>query len=113
MGKKEPREFLPLTEANFHILIALASPNHGYGIMKGSEELSGGQVRIGPGTLYAALASLLQEGLIERVGTDDGEERRKTYALTAQGREVVAAEIERMESLAAIGKAALATSKRS
>lgn len=103
---------LPLTEATYCILAALATPQHGYGIMRCVVEASGGFVQIGPGTLYGALAKLQGLGLIERAGEDrqaagPHEERRKTYALTPLGRDVVRLESERLERMARIGRAAM------
>ena len=50
MSEKET----PLTEAFFYILLALRKPNHGYGVIQEIEELTGGRVVLGPGTLYGA-----------------------------------------------------------
>ena len=51
MGKKVE----PLTESYFYILLCLANgPNHGYGIMQRTKELSAGEVKIGSGTMYGA-----------------------------------------------------------
>ena len=49
---------LALTEATYYILLSLFSPQHGYGIMQQTEELSGGRVRLAAGTLYGALKGL-------------------------------------------------------
>ena len=98
---------LPLTEATFYVLVSLVEPRHGYGIMQNVAALTGGAVRVGPGTLYGALTNLLKQGLIERAGDDDAEgERRKVYALTAHGRAVVLLECERLETMARTARAA-------
>lgn len=49
-------KYLPLTEATYYILISLAEPLHGCGIMQNVTELSQGKVRLGPGTLYGRSA---------------------------------------------------------
>ncbi|QHT63694.1 helix-turn-helix transcriptional regulator [Paenibacillus lycopersici] len=97
---------LPLTEAFYYILIALyAKPSHGYGIMQDAEEMSGGRVKLGAGTLYTALNTLLGKGLIEHYPVPDGTDpRRKMYAVTVDGKQVVAAELERLEELLAAGR---------
>jgi DNA-binding PadR family transcriptional regulator len=101
------RRALPLTEATYYVLVSLIEPRHGYGIMQNVAALTGGAVRIGPGTLYGALTNLLKQGLIERAGDEDSEgERRKVYGLTALGRSVVLLECERLETMARIGRAA-------
>ena len=64
------------------ILISLADqPRHGYAMMEDIAEFS--STRIGPGTLYGAIARLEERGLIEAVPTDD---RRQPYRLTPDGR---------------------------
>jgi DNA-binding PadR family transcriptional regulator len=101
------RRALPLTEATYYVLVSLVEPRHGYSIMQNVAALTGGEVRIGPGTLYGALNNLLKQGLIERSGDEETEgERRKTYGLTPLGRSIVLLECERVETLARIGRAA-------
>ena len=55
----------PLTEAVYYILLALRTPNHGYGIIQDVLEMTDGRVNLGPGTLYGAINSLLEKGWIE------------------------------------------------
>lgn len=99
---------LPLTEATFCILAALAEPRHGYAVMQWTAEATGGRVKLGPGTLYGALTSLLERGLILPAGEGgEGGERRKVYILTHAGRTVLEAETLRLESTARIGRQAL------
>ena len=95
---------LPLSEAFYCILLALAEPLHGYGIMQKVETGSAGAVRIGPGTLYGALTALEKEKLITRF---DEVERRKRYALTEKGRGVLAAELARLRMLTRLGDTVL------
>lgn len=92
-----------LTEAVYYILLSLWSPRHGYGIMQEAERLSGGRVRLAAGTLYGALNNLLSKGYIEAIpGSDDS--RRKDYALTRAGKQVLIAEYERLRQLVANGE---------
>ncbi len=88
----------PLTETVFYTLLALSSPLHGYGIMQYVSELSAGRVNIGAGTLYAALASLVEKGWIAPL-TANAEDRKKQYVITEAGREVVRRETARLEEL--------------
>ena len=79
---------------------------HGYAILKDVEELSGGKIRLSTGTLYSALGRLLDQGLIQRVPNDEGENTRpglprKAYVLTENGRRVLEAETTRLQSLVA------------
>ncbi len=63
------------------ILASLASgPRHGYAMIEDIEQATG--TRLGPGTLYGALARLEHRGLIEPLESAD---RRRPYRLTAAG----------------------------
>lgn len=98
----------PLTPLSLELLIALADgAMHGYALMKAVEEQSGGRVRAGTGTLYAALGRMMEEGLIgeaEQVADGHEDPRRKYYALTAQGRAAVRAESRRLEEVLALAR---------
>ena len=96
------RRTTPLTEASFYILISLAEPLHGYGVMQKVMELSRNRVQLGPGTLYGALTNLVSQGLIEAVDGVGGE-RKKLYQLTEDGRLVAEHEVRRMEELSRHG----------
>lgn len=90
-----------LTEAVYYILLALVKPMHGYGIMQQTAALSNGRVRLSAGTLYGALASLLDKGWIEQL-PDDG--RKKDYRITAAGRKVLEQELLRLAELLENGR---------
>lgn len=101
-----PDQFLPLTPAAFHILLALAyEEKHGYAIMQEVEAISDGQVKIGPGTLYGTIKRTLTDGLIEeseeRPDPALDDQRRRYYRLTGRGRAVLRAEAERLAQLVA------------
>lgn len=104
-----PQPVTPLTEASYYIMISLVTPLHGYAVMQKVQSLSGGRVRLGPGTLYGALANLHAAGLIEMAQQDETDNRRKTYVITQHGRQVIEAEIERLEEMIAHGKAMLSS----
>lgn len=103
MGKQdEVKEFLPLSPAELHILLALAGEDlHGYGIMLEVARQSNDQYRLGPGTLYDNLKKLMIQGCVEEVQkrAAGGDSRRRYYRLTAQGRRVLAAEVARLETV--------------
>lgn len=106
---RDPRDLLPLTPAVFHILLSLVDgERHGYAIMREVEERTGGEVRLGPGTLYGAIKRLLEQGVVEelelRSAEDAADERRRYYRLTSFGRRVVAAEAERLERLVRLAR---------
>jgi DNA-binding PadR family transcriptional regulator len=99
----------PLTPAVFYILLALASgEKHGYGIMKRVDHDSHGQVKMGSGTLYGSIKRMLAAALIEeageRVDPHLGEERRRYYRLTEQGRQTFASELARYSEVVALAR---------
>jgi DNA-binding PadR family transcriptional regulator len=101
---RAPEQFLPLTPAVFHILVALGDGEaHGYAIMQAVTQKSTGTVRLGAGTLYGAINRLLQDGLIEeseeRPDPEMDDSRRRYYRLTDFGGRVLAAETKRMADL--------------
>jgi DNA-binding PadR family transcriptional regulator len=103
MDRFRPDSFLPLTPVAFEILLALADgEQHGYSIMREVERRSLGTVKLHPGTLYRALARLLESGLIEeldqRPQPDQDDERRRYYQLTTRGIAVARAEAQRLSS---------------
>jgi len=64
------RKLHPLPSAAFHILLSLVDEElHGNGIMRQVEQQTDGRMRLGPGTLYSSIQSLLEEKFIEEVGT--------------------------------------------
>ena len=98
------QENLPLTEATFFIMLALApAPKHGYAIMKDVTGLSNGRIQLSTSTLYGALKRFLEANWIERVDeVDNGVENgrvRKAYTLTQLGWRILDAEVDRMETL--------------
>jgi DNA-binding PadR family transcriptional regulator len=105
MSKRDPLELLPLTPAMFYVLVALADGEiHGYQILKDVEQLTGGEVRLSTGTLYGIIKRLLNDGLIRESSGTSEDERRRSYELTAFGRDVARAEAARLEHTLAIAK---------
>ena len=90
-----------LTEAVYYILLVLVEPMHGYGIMQQTAALSNDRVRLSAGTLYGALASLLEKGWIEQL-PEEG--RKKDYRITLAGREVLEQELSRLAELLENGR---------
>ncbi|MEK8126563.1 PadR family transcriptional regulator [Paenibacillus filicis] len=107
MSRNNSLQMDQLTDSAYYILLALLSPKHGYSIMKYIEELTDGEVKIGPATLYTLVKKMLDAGLI--VMDEDEDPRRKTYRLTVKGKSVVTLEIERRFRMAQHGKLALQT----
>ncbi len=103
-AERDPALLVPLTPAVFHILLALAGGEcHGYGIMLEVERLTGGRIRLGPGTLYRSIQRMLVDGLIEETGGASGpsleDERRRVYRLSPLGRRVAREEARRLAVL--------------
>lgn len=89
-----------LTEPMYYVLLSLTQERHGYGIMQYTEELTGGRVRLGAGTLYTLLARFESEGLLRATRE---EEKRKYYLLTDAGRSTLEDEFERLRRQVADG----------
>src|SRR5262245_31151085 len=103
MDRFRPASVPRLTPVAFDVMPALAAgAQHGYSILREVERRSHGAVTLHPGTLYRALARLLESGLIgeldERPDPQHDDERRRYYQLTERGIAVARAEAERLES---------------
>lgn len=110
----EPQSFLPLSPAVLHILLAVADDRngkHGYAVAREVEELTDGQVTMGPGTLYGSIQRMLDSGLIEDVPrvarksrAPDDDERRRYYRVTSLGRRVLSLELTRLAAIVAVAR---------
>lgn len=98
MPFKPSDALLPLTPISFEILLALMGGElHGYAILQAVEARLAGRLPLRTGTMYRALARLMDEALIERTGgTDDEDPRRRYYRITAHGRATAKAEARRL-----------------
>jgi DNA-binding PadR family transcriptional regulator len=99
----------PMQEPTFLILTALMpKPLHGYALIAEVETVSGGRVRLRVGTLYAALDRLTDEGLVEVESEEVVRGRlRRTYRVTGDGEQALAAEVDRMAALTRKARARL------
>jgi DNA-binding PadR family transcriptional regulator len=90
----------PVHETTFLILTALAAgAQHGYGIITDVAEISERRVKLGAGTLYAALERLTGEGLIEVDHEEVVDSRlRRYYRLTSEGAQRLVDEATRLRS---------------
>jgi DNA-binding PadR family transcriptional regulator len=87
----------------FAILLAMGDESmHGYAIMRALEEKTDGRERILPGTLYAAIARLLDEELIEERSAPKNDSSagpaRRYYRRTARGKAAAREESERLQA---------------
>ena len=95
---------MPLPTAHLHILLALADgEKHGYAVMREVEQMTDGEVTMGPGTLYGAIKRMLSSGLVEEIDErpdpELDDERRRYYRASGFGVRVLSAETERLERL--------------
>ena len=91
-GERVAREkFGTLTEQMFYILLCLREECCGMDVMARVNELTGGRVAVGPGTLYNLLEQFLAAGYIV-------ETRRRSYQLTAEGETLLQNEVERLQA---------------
>src|SRR5262249_31950130 len=100
----------PLPSAHFHILVTLADrERHGYAIMRDVAALTGGALRLSPGTLYGSIKRMLEEGLIEeldeRPDPENDDDRRRYYRITAHGRRAAREEAARLAKLLRLARA--------
>ena len=99
----------PISTAALHILLALSeSQLHGYGIMQSVKRLSDGKYRLGPGTLYANIAGLLNKGWVGETTRkmEDGGSRRE-YFLTGNGERALRGDVQRLRQLVASARRTL------
>ena len=101
----DPSAYIPLKQSTYRVLLSLGDGEwlHGYAIMQAVSQMSDGRESILPGTLYAALARMADDGLVEsREGPADdpsGGPKRRYYRRTSFGRAVARAESERLRAL--------------
>ena len=73
---------------------------HGYGIARRIEQISGNQVLLNQGTIYASLVRLQQRGWIaSEWGTSDNQRKAKYYSITRRGAKQLVADVQRWERL--------------
>jgi DNA-binding PadR family transcriptional regulator len=98
-GSRPARKPVRRNDPGVLILTSLASgAKHGYALARDIERFAG--VTLGPGTLYGAITTLEDNGLIEPTGHD---ERRRPYRLTAAGRAELTTAVRSLSAIAAEG----------
>jgi PadR family transcriptional regulator, regulatory protein PadR len=88
-------EKLDLLQGTLDVMVlqtlAALGAQHGYGIARRIEQVSGNQVLLNQGTIYASLVRLQQRGWIDAAwGTSDNNRRAKFYTITKRGRKQLA-----------------------
>lgn len=97
-------DLLPLTPRVFLLLWSLDQdgPMHGYALLERIEQRGGGQVTIGPASLYEAIQSLHDRGLVEPCEAPPGaqpDRRRRYFRLSDTGRRALKTEARRLADL--------------
>ena len=83
--------------------LAAMGTQHGYGIARRIEQVSGDAVLLNQGTIYASLVRLEQRGWIRSSwGTSDNNRKAKFYEITASGRRQLAADARYWERLTGV-----------
>ena len=99
----------PLPAAALQILMSLADDDlHGYEIMRRVAEQTDGRTRLGPGTLYSSIQTLLDADFIAEVGSrgeGGNDSRRRYYHLTPAGRKAARDEAERLAGVLRVARA--------
>ena len=96
MDQHIKKVYIPMTETAFYILLCLRTPNHGYGVVQQVERLTGGEIRLAPGTMYGSLSKMEKDGVIKFIKEED---KRKIYEITELGLEILNIEINRIKNL--------------
>lgn len=97
---------MPMNPADRGVLILTSlagGDKHGYALMKDIMEFAG--VRLGPGSLYGALARLEEDGLVEALAEDA---RRRPYKITASGIHALKSELSASAEISRVGLRRLA-----
>ena len=107
---EDPASLLPLPNAAFHILLAVADEDrHGYAIIQDVAARTSGALKLSPGTLYRSIQRMLEQGLLveprQRPRPELDDERRRYYRITPFGRAVAEAESRRMSQLVRMARA--------
>ncbi|NBH13220.1 PadR family transcriptional regulator [Lachnospiraceae bacterium] len=98
-----------MTEAVYYILLSLKTPNHGYGIIQNTLEITKGRLELGAGTLYGAVNTLLERNWIRLYSEDKHSRKKKQYLITEQGNAALEEEIKRLEELLENGRNIMCT----
>lgn len=93
-----------MTEAVYYILLSLQKPNHGYGIIQDTMDLTAGRLELGAGTLYGAINTLLDKEWIRLYSEDKQSRKKKQYIITEDGKWMLRQEMKRLNELLENGK---------
>ena len=109
MPKQDYYQQGQLTDLAYLVLVSLTIPCHGYLIMSKVEDMTGGDVSIGPASLYTTLKKLTQAKFIQLL---DDADNKKVYGLTDGGYKALNVEIEKRERFAMYGRQVIKETRR-
>ena len=114
MPGRDPQSFLPLTHLTYHLLFALADePAHAYALVHAIRDRSEGRIDPGTGSFYSMIRQAVDDGLVRETARAEGSDgRRRVYDITALGRDVLHAEVRRLEQQLAATRRTLAAAER-
>lgn len=97
--------FLALTESTYYVLMALyQKPSFGTEIVDTIRELTNGRIIMGPGTLYTILSKFEKDRLIQEIAVEG---RKRTYAITQDGKDAFLQELNRLKNLVELATAVM------
>lgn len=96
MDEDRYKQFIPMTETAFYILLSFVQARHGYDVIQHVASLSNGRVKLGAGTLYGTITKLEASGLIRFLHE---EHKRKYYQITELGQTILQHEAARIKEL--------------
>jgi len=104
----------------FFVLLSLAErERHGLGVMRDVLELTGGELKLWPATLYGTLEELCEHGWIRALDTapasaeDDEGGHKRWFRITPAGKRALAAEVARLDAVLGVAHRRLAPSGES
>jgi transcriptional regulator len=102
-----PKDKLDLLQGTLDLMVLRTlealGPLHGYGIARRIEQVSGDEVLLNQGTIYASLVRLQQRGWISAEwGASDNKRRAKFYSITRRGRKQLAEDAAYWARLSAV-----------
>ena len=105
MALSEPKLDLLQGTLDLLVLQTLASlgPQHGYGVARRIEQVSGDAILLNQGTIYASLVRLQQRGWISAEwGTSDNNRKAKFYSITKSGRKQLSTDVSYWQRLTGV-----------
>ncbi len=112
-----PESKLGLLQGTLDVMVlqtlAAMGPQHGYGIARRIEQVSGDEILLNQGTIYASLVRLQQRGWIRaKWGASENKRKAKFYSITPKGRVRLGQDVAYLQRLADVMGRVLASRAR-